>query len=64
MQGLGSESPQRCLGGGLVESCVTSPCSVCGCAISSFLEEAVISSLNCQKVPFGGLRFINQALKQ
>lgn len=25
---------------------------------------SVISSLNCQKVPFGGLRFINQALKQ
>ena len=38
--------------------------TVCGCAISIFLEEAVISSLNCQKVPFGGLIFINQALKQ
>lgn len=37
---------------------------VCGCAISIFLEEAVINLLSCLKVPFGGLMFINQARKQ
>lgn len=38
--------------------------AVCGCAISINLEDAVINLLSCLKVPFGGLIFINQALKQ
>ncbi len=38
--------------------------AVGGCAISSCLEEAVISSLSRPKVLFGGLVYINWALKQ
>lgn len=38
--------------------------AVCGCAISINLEGAVINLLSCLKVPFGGLIFINQGLKQ
>lgn len=38
--------------------------AVCGCAISINLEGTVINSLSCLKVLFGGLIFINQALKQ
>jgi len=37
---------------------------MCGGAISIYLEEAVIGLLRCLKVPFGGLMFVNQALKQ
>lgn len=38
--------------------------TVGGCAISICLEEAVISSLNRPKVLFGGLMYVNWALKQ
>lgn len=38
--------------------------AVCGCAISINLEDAVINLQSCLKVPFGGLIFINRALKQ
>lgn len=38
--------------------------AACGCAISINLEDAVINLLSCLKVSFGGLIFINQALKQ
>lgn len=38
--------------------------AVCGGAISINLEDAVINLPSCLKVLFGGLVFINQALKQ
>lgn len=38
--------------------------AACGCAISIHLENAVINLLSCLKVPFGGLIFITQALKE